>query len=109
MKKPQEVAQPVVTTASRSDEWTALLLAARDGDRDAFNRLVDLARPAIRRRALARLQDAALADEVATKTFTRLWKHRASYDKSLANAGTWLYRIADRLITDAGRSRKRQK
>ena len=93
----------------RSDRWTELMLLARDGDRAAFDRLLDEARPALRRRALARLQDAPAADEVATRAFVRAWKHRQNYDPARANAATWLYHILDRLITDQGRTRQRQR
>jgi RNA polymerase sigma-70 factor (ECF subfamily) len=92
----------------RSDRWTELMLQARGGDRAAFDRLLEEARPALRRRALARLQEAASADEVATRAFVRAWRHRQSYDPARANAATWLYRILDRLITDQGKARQRQ-
>jgi RNA polymerase sigma-70 factor (ECF subfamily) len=107
MSETKEGKAPRTAAPSRSDEWTRLMLAARDGDRAAFDRLVEEARPAIRRRALALLQDAALADEVATQALRRAWKHRAGYDPGRANAATWLFRIADRLVTDQGRARKR--
>lgn len=94
---------------SRSDRWTELMVAARDGDRAAFDRLLEEARPALRRRALSRLQDACLADDVATQTFQRAWRHRQAYDPGRANAATWLYRIADRLMTDEGRARQRRR
>lgn len=93
----------------RSERWTRWMVQARDGDREAFDRLLGEARPAIRSRAVGRLQDEALAEEVATQTFVRAWKHRASYDAARANAATWLYRIADRLVTDQGRARQRQR
>jgi RNA polymerase sigma-70 factor (ECF subfamily) len=85
------------------------MMAAQGGNRATFDRLVDEARPAIRRRALTRLQDGSLADDVATQTFCRAWKHRAAYEPARANAATWLYRIADRLMTDQGRARDRQR
>ena len=94
---------------TRSDRWTDLMLQARDGDRAAFDRLLDEARPSLRARAMARLQDAPAADEAATRTFVRAWKHRENYDPARANAATWLYRIIDHLITDQGRTRQRQR
>ena len=46
----------------------------------------------------ARLQDAALADDVASRMFINAWNAAGSYDPAKSNAGTWIYTIADRLI-----------
>src|SRR5262249_43453452 len=86
---------------SRSEQWTALLVTARDGDESAFDRLHDEARPALFRRAQQRLNDASLADDVVSQTFQRVWEHRARYDPAQSNASTWLYRILEQRVTDA--------
>jgi RNA polymerase sigma factor (sigma-70 family) len=92
--------------ATRSDRWTALLLAARDGQPAAFDELLLEARPAILKRARQRLQDDALADDVAARTFVKAWRNLAGYDPERANAGTWLYKIAEHLIIDALKKRR---
>jgi RNA polymerase sigma-70 factor (ECF subfamily) len=99
-----DAAKPV----TRSGRWTALLTAARDGRAGAFDELRAEARPAIWQRARQRLQDDALADEVATETFVKALRHLARYDTALSNAGTWLYKIAERLIIDAQKKRGQQ-
>jgi RNA polymerase sigma-70 factor (ECF subfamily) len=76
------------------------MVAARGGDSRAFDRLVEDARPAIWRRAMGKLQDAALADDAASRTFINAWNARAAYDPQRANAATWIYTIADRIVID---------
>jgi RNA polymerase sigma-70 factor (ECF subfamily) len=88
-------------SGSRSERWTALLVAARDGDAAAFDELHREAQPPLWRRAHQRLNDVALADDVVSQTFQRVWEHRAGYDPEQSNASTWLYRILDQRIIDA--------
>lgn len=76
------------------------MVAARDGDSRAFDRFVEDARPAILRRAQGKLQDAALAEDAACRAFINAWNARAAYDDSRANAGTWIFTIADRIVFD---------
>jgi RNA polymerase sigma factor (sigma-70 family) len=68
--------------------------------------LLEEARPAILKRAKQRLQDDALADDVASRTFVKAWRNLAGYDPDKANASTWLYKIAERLIIDALKKRR---
>jgi RNA polymerase sigma-70 factor (ECF subfamily) len=93
---------------SQSERWTELLVRAQRGERGAFEKLVEEAHPVIWKRVFARLGDEGLADEVATRTFSRAWENRGSYDPELANARTWLSTIADRLALDALDQRRRQ-
>jgi RNA polymerase sigma-70 factor (ECF subfamily) len=85
---------------TRSQRWTEWMIAARDGDERAFDRLAEEAQPEVRRRAMEKLQDASLADEVASRALINAWKARASYDPQRANARTWIHTIADRLTID---------
>src|SRR5688572_30671369 len=87
-------------TQTRSQRWTEWMRAAQGGDESAIAALVAEARPAIWRRAMARLQDAALADDVASQVFLNAWNALGSYDPAKSNAGTWIYTIAERLIYD---------
>src|SRR5204863_281931 len=52
------------------------------------------------RRAMGKLQDAALAEDAASRTFINAWNARANYDEKKANASTWIYTIADRIVID---------
>jgi RNA polymerase sigma-70 factor (ECF subfamily) len=95
-------------TSARSQRWTEWMVAARDGDQSAFDSLVEEAWPAIWRRARQRIQDTALADDVTQRTFNNAWAARESFDPERANASTWIYTIADRLIIDVLEQRKGQ-
>ena len=86
----------------RNDRWTALLVQAREGRSAAFDELLAEARPAVWKRARQRLQDDALADDVASRTFIKAWRNLSRYDAGRANASTWLYKIAERLIITSG-------
>jgi RNA polymerase sigma-70 factor (ECF subfamily) len=86
--------------SARSARWTEWLLAARGGDLPAFDRLVEEARPLLWRRAMQRVQDSALADDIVQRAFNNAWSARESFDPGRANAGTWIYTILDRLIID---------
>jgi RNA polymerase sigma-70 factor, ECF subfamily len=85
---------------TRSQRWTEWMVAARGGDSRTFDRLVEEARPAIWRRAMGKLQDAALAEDAASRTFINAWNARANFDPQKANASTWIYTIADRIVID---------
>jgi RNA polymerase sigma-70 factor (ECF subfamily) len=99
---------PEDNLSSRSDRWTALLMRAQRGESASFERLMDEAQPVLWARAFGRLGDEGLADEVATRTFGRVWENLASYDPELSSAPTWLMTIADRLALDAMDGRRRQ-
>jgi RNA polymerase sigma-70 factor (ECF subfamily) len=94
--------------ASRGDRWSELLVAAREGRTEAFDELLEAARPAIWRKARQRLQDDALADEVAARTFDQAWRNLHSYDPSRSNGSTWLYMIAESRIKDVMKARRGQ-
>jgi RNA polymerase sigma-70 factor (ECF subfamily) len=96
------------TASARSERWTAWLVAARDGDTTVFDHLVEEARPAIWRHAQQRVQDTALADDITQRVFSNAWAARASFDPERANASTWIYTIANRLIIDVLAQRKGQ-
>lgn len=93
---------------TQSQRWTEWMVAARDGDVRAFDRLVEDARQSIWRRAMGKLQDAALADDAASRTFINAWKARAAYDPQRANAATWIYTIAERIVIDLLEQRRGQ-
>jgi RNA polymerase sigma-70 factor (ECF subfamily) len=104
----QAVAVEPVAPPKRSDRWTALLLKAQKGEITAFDALWEEARPAIWKRARQRLQNDTRADDVARETFAKAWRNLARYDPDKANASTWLYKIAERLIIDEMKKRQTQ-
>lgn len=94
--------------STRSERWTDWMLAARDGNSRAFDCLVEEARPLLRRRAMGKLQDAALAEDVASRALIKAWNARADYDPDRANAATWLFTIAERIAIDLMEQRSGQ-
>lgn len=85
----------------------ALMLAFRDGDEAAFDRLfLRWAGPLLR--YLERmLGDEAVAEELVQETFFRVHRARQGYE-SRARFSTWLYRIATNLaINELKRPRRR--
>jgi RNA polymerase sigma-70 factor (ECF subfamily) len=88
--------------------WTELLLAARQGEAGAFDLLVQEAGPVLWRRALLRVHDRNLADDVVAGALGRAWRGLADFDPALGNGATWLLRIVDNLGIDVARARARR-
>jgi RNA polymerase sigma factor (sigma-70 family) len=85
----------VFDDAERAEAALAAWLArARQGDRHAFARLVRAHHSRVRLQ-LRRLAhgDAALADDLAQKTFVQAWLHLNEF-RGDARLATWLHRIA---------------
>jgi RNA polymerase sigma-70 factor (ECF subfamily) len=80
--------------------------AARRGDLDAFDRLVERHQERIFRFCLWSLNDRDEAQDAAQDTFIRAFRHLKSFrgDSSFA---TWLHRIAINVVRDS--AKKRQK
>jgi RNA polymerase sigma-70 factor (ECF subfamily) len=110
MDKQSQIQAPALEppAPTRSDRWTALLLKAQNGEMTAFDELWEEARPAIWKRARQRLQNDTRADDVARETFAKAWRNLPRYDPDKANASTWLYKIAERLIIDDLKKRHNQ-
>lgn len=89
------------------DERTALLVAARDGDRSALAAFIRASEPEVWR--LARhLVGPDTADDVTQDVFVRAWRAIPAY-RADASARTWLLAIARRTCADAVRRRQRDR
>ncbi len=89
------------------DERTALLVAARDGDRSALAAFIRASEPEVWR--LARhLVGPDAADDVTQDVFVRAWRALPRY-RGDASARTWLLSIARRTCADAVRRRQRDR
>jgi RNA polymerase sigma-70 factor, ECF subfamily len=53
--------------------------------------------------ALNAMSDRQAAEEIVQETFTRAWRHAATYDPARGSVRTWLYQIARHAIIDARR------
>jgi len=85
------------------DERTHLLIAARDGDREALTHLVNDVLPDVWR-FCASMIGAADADDAAQETFLRVWRSAASFRAESA-AMTWVLAIARRVCIDVMKRR----
>jgi RNA polymerase sigma-70 factor (ECF subfamily) len=88
--------------ADASDE--SLMLAYRDGDAGAFDRLYQRHRGGVYRYLLRQCRNAALAEELFQDVWMNLIRARAGYTVQ-AKFATWLYRIAHNRLMDHFRRR----
>jgi RNA polymerase sigma-70 factor (ECF subfamily) len=77
----------------------ALVVAARNGDREAFMQLVRLHQAGVHALAHALLGDRVLAEDVAQEAFLRAWRGLSDF-RGDAAFGTWLYTITRRVALD---------
>ena len=89
------------------DETTRLALAARDGDRAAFARLVDRSQADVWR-LCAHLVDRQVADDLTQDTFLRAAASITRF-RGEASARTWLLTIARAACVDELRRRDRRR
>lgn len=88
--------------ADASDE--SLMLAYRDGDAGAFDRLYDRHRGGVYRYLLRQCRNAAVAEELFQDVWMNLIRARTNYVVQ-AKFTTWLYRIAHNRLMDHFRRR----
>jgi RNA polymerase sigma-70 factor (ECF subfamily) len=88
------------------DERTHLLIAARDGDRDALAELVNGLLPDVWR-FCASMVGPADADDATQETFVRVWRSASSFRAESA-AMTWVLAIARRACIDLVKRRPRE-
>jgi RNA polymerase sigma-70 factor, ECF subfamily len=89
------------------DELTALLLAARDGDRLALGAFIRRTQGDVQR-LCGHLVDRGDADDVTQDVYLRMWRALPSY-RGDAPARAWLFGIARRACADAVRGRLRRR
>ena len=90
----------MAATSTSALQEQGLFEAARDGDEDAFRRLVEPHRPALHAhcyRMLGSLQD---AEDALQETLLRAWRGLAGFE-GRSSVQTWLYRIATNACLDA--------
>jgi RNA polymerase sigma-70 factor (ECF subfamily) len=77
----------------KEEDDPALVLRCREGDRDAFERLIVRYQKPVFNVALRMLHDRQDALDVAQTTFLKAFEHLADYDPAF-RFYSWLYRIA---------------
>jgi RNA polymerase sigma factor (sigma-70 family) len=86
-----------------SDE--TLLAGFRVGDHETALAFVRRSQSRVFGLAVTILRDAALAEDVAQRTFERAWRHASTYDARRASVRAWLTTIAHNLAIDTVRAR----
>jgi RNA polymerase sigma-70 factor (ECF subfamily) len=81
-----------------------LMLRVRDGDREAFNTLMDRFERPVLNIIYRYLQDYDAAQDLMQETFLRVYKARERYEVK-AKFSTWLFQIAVNLCLNERRSR----
>jgi len=85
-----------------------LLQRCRNGDRQAFDQLMNEHQSYAFTLAIRLLQDRDEAEDVVQEGFIRVWKHLARYDGRVRFT-TWLYQIITRLCLDRLKARRRRR
>jgi RNA polymerase sigma-70 factor (ECF subfamily) len=81
------------------DPSTALMVRARDGDAEAFARLVSLWQDRLVTLFLHQTGDHATAEDLAQEVFLRVYRARGSYQPT-AKFTTWIHTIAGNVASD---------
>ena len=92
----------------REEPDVQLMLRVRDGDQDAFARLIEKHQRGILNAAYRYVGDATEAEDLAQEVFIKVWKARDRYEPT-AKFTTWLYHIATNLCLNEVRDRARHK
>lgn len=89
------------------DEVSELVVAARGGDRRAFEAIAAIYKDKIYNYVSRMLRDPSEAQDVTQETFLRAYEALGAF-RGASSFQTWLYRIASNLAIDAARGRTRR-
>jgi RNA polymerase sigma-70 factor, ECF subfamily len=92
---------------SRSQSVEELVSLAKQGDTNAFDRLVDLYQDRIYSYAARMVRDPVEAEDIAQEAFVRAYRSLKSF-RGASSFQTWLYRITSNLTVDAMRRHRRE-
>ena len=94
--------------ANSDEENVRLMLRVREGDTEAFERLVNLHQRSVIGTVSRMLNNVEDAHDVAQQVFIRVWRSAARYEPS-AKFTTWLFTIMRNLVFNELRRRGRKK
>ncbi len=98
--------RPLVSAARTDDPEVGLMLRVQRDDAGAFADLLDRYWRQVFGRFYRRLGDRQEAEDLAQDVFLRLYRYRKRYQPR-AKFATWLYHIAQNVLRNAIRSRRR--
>jgi RNA polymerase sigma factor (sigma-70 family) len=93
--------------AETSDQTRWMLEVRDSGDRAAFARLFDFYAPRVKAMAMRNGTPAPVAEDIAQDVMLRVWRARAQFDPSRAQASGWIYQIARNRRVDLARREPR--
>src|SRR6266850_1195918 len=83
---------PAVEELVELPDTPALLAQARQGDAEAFCRLMQPLEARLLRQAVALCRDISTAEDIVSETLVQAWKSLAAYNET-CRLSTWLYAI----------------
>jgi len=86
--------------ASKKNMADLLQRVARDGDRDAFRKLVQAYAPRVKAYMMRNGSDANTAEDLAQETLLTVWRKAGLYSDEKGSATTWIFTIARNLRID---------
>lgn len=95
-----------MSTTATTDDDADLMLQVREGDMEAFTRLVDRWKQPVAHFVYRLLPDADEAEDIAQGVFVQLWKSAGRYERQ-ARFSTFLFTIARNLCLNEIRRRSR--
>lgn len=90
------------------DPDVALMLRVKEGDDNAFGKLVELYQDRLIGIFFHMMRDRAVAEDLAQETFLRIFRARRGYEPT-AKFSTWLFRIANNLANNRRRDDNRKR
>lgn len=93
------------TSDDRDDRIDALVLAAQEGDKEAFSEIYDIFFDQIYRYVYFRVVPREVDDIVET-VFIKAWTKMEKYEKRDVSFGAWLFRIAHNSVIDYRRAHR---
>ncbi|HEV7424395.1 MAG TPA: sigma-70 family RNA polymerase sigma factor [Candidatus Paceibacterota bacterium] len=89
----------------KSDSDEEIIELYRNGDQEAFKRLIDRYKTALYN-FTARLTNKEDAPDIVAEIFIKVWKNIGRFDKEKASFKTWIFTIGRNAITDFLRKKK---
>jgi RNA polymerase sigma-70 factor, ECF subfamily len=96
------------TPVEEPDFGAQLMLRVKAGDGASFGRLVETYHAAMVRFLYRKVQNRALAEELAQDVFLRIYRSRDTYEPT-APFNKWIYQIAARLGSNSRRDRRHER
>jgi RNA polymerase sigma-70 factor (ECF subfamily) len=85
---------------------TTLVRLAQQGDREMFSHLYEAYVSRIYRYVYFRVPDEALAEDITSQVFLKVWEKLNTYQAGQSPFMAWIYRIAHNTVIDYYRTRK---